>query len=180
VLQQVREKMMADAYDPGEAVMRDRVVTALIEYFKSQNQFDCIDYLTLKLEDCSAAEIDDILGLTPRQRDYLQQRFKYHVEKFSQQHEWELVHQWLGVNLDASLGMTPEEWTGFLASLPAQEQRFIALKQAQATDESLTDEAIAQTLGWTPKKVNRTWSKMLKQAWNYRNQSRKGGEESEE
>jgi hypothetical protein len=76
--------------------------------------------------------------------------------------------------------MTPEEWTGFLASLPAQEQRFIALKQAQATDESLTDEAIAQTLGWTSKKVNRTWSKMLKQAWNYRNQSRKGGEESEE
>jgi hypothetical protein len=176
VLQQVREKMRADAYDPGEAVMRDRVITALTDYFKTQNQLDCIDYLALKLEDCSAAEIDDILGLSPRQRDYLQQRFKYHVEKFSQQHEWELVHQWLGANLDASLGMTPEEWTGFLASLPTDQQRFIALKQAQISDATLDDEKIAQTLGWTAKKINRTWSKLLKQAWDFRNQSRRGPE----
>lgn len=65
ILNQVREKMRAKAYDPGETVMRDRVITALIDYFKAQDQLDCIDYLSLKLEDCSAAEIDDILGLTP-------------------------------------------------------------------------------------------------------------------
>lgn len=176
ILNQVREKMRAEAYDPGETVMRDRVITALIDYFKAQDQLDCIDYLSLKLEDCSAAEIDDILGLTPRQRDYLQQRFKYHVEKFSQQHEWELVHQWLGVNLDASLGMTPEEWAGFLASLPTDQQQLIRLKQAQSEQSDGDDEALARALGWTSKKVSRTWSKLLKQAWNYRNQSRRDDE----
>ncbi|MFH7245795.1 MAG: hypothetical protein ACHWZW_23445 [Spirulina sp.] len=168
VVQQVRDKLKTDAYDPGEAVMRDRVITSLIEYFKSQNQMDCIDYLTLKLEDCSAAEIDDILGLSSRQRDYLQQRFKYHVEKFAQQHEWDLVHQWLGANLEDSLGMTPEKWQDFLASLPVDQRRLIDLKQTQG---QASDETLAQALGWTPKKVHRTWSKLLKQAWDYRNQS---------
>ena len=80
-----------------------------MQYLKAQNQTDCIDYLVLKLQDCSAAEIDEILGLSARERDYLQQRFKYHIEKFSQQHEWELVHQWLGANLESRLGMTPTE-----------------------------------------------------------------------
>ncbi|HIK45567.1 MAG TPA: hypothetical protein IGR64_11890 [Leptolyngbyaceae cyanobacterium M65_K2018_010] len=173
ILQEVREKMREEAYDPGEAVMRDRVIHTLIEYFKAQNQWDCIDYLTLKLEDCSAAEIDDILGLSPRQRDYLQQRFKYHIEKFSQQHEWELVHQWLGANLEARLGMTPEEWSVFFDGLPSEQQQFLALKQAQVKNTELDDRAIAQTLGWTPKKVNRAWTHLLKQAWDFRNQHRR-------
>lgn len=168
VVQQVRDKLKTDAYDPGEAVMRDRVINALVAYFKAQNQTDCIDYLVLKLEDCSAAEIDEILGLSPRQRDYLQQRFKYHVEKFSQQHEWDLVHQWLGANLEASLGMTPDQWQGFLASLPGDQRRLIDLKRRQGQAD---DDALARTLGWTPKKVHRTWSKLLKQAWDYRNQA---------
>lgn len=169
VVQQVREKMMADADDPGDGVMRDRVINTLVQYLKAQNQPDCVDYLTLKLQDCSAAEIDDILGLSARERDYLQQRFKYHVEKFSQQHEWELVHQWLGANLEARLGMTPTEWADFLVTLPTDYRRFLTLKQTQP---AISDEAIAQTLGWTPKKVQRSWTKVLKQAWNYRNQAR--------
>ncbi|MGF1519536.1 MAG: hypothetical protein ACFCVB_17285 [Nodosilinea sp.] len=169
VVQQVREKMMADADDPGDGVMRDRVINTLVEYLKAQNQPDCVDYLALKLQDCSAAEIDDILGLSARERDYLQQRFKYHVEKFSQQQEWELVHQWLGANLEACLGMTPTEWADFLITLPTDQRRFLTLKQTQP---AISDEAIAQTLGWTPKKVQRSWTKVLKQAWAYRNQAR--------
>ncbi|WP_228040875.1 hypothetical protein [Nodosilinea sp. LEGE 07088] len=172
VVQQVREKMMAETADPGDGVMRDRVVNALVQYLQDQNQPDCVDYLVLKLQDCSAAEIDDILGLSARQRDYLQQRFKYHVEKFSQHHEWELVHQWLGANLDTRLGMTPTEWSEFLASLPNDYRHFLDLKQTQPTNPDLSDAAIAQTLGWTPKKVQRNWTKVLKLAWNYRNQIR--------
>ncbi|MEB3291371.1 MAG: hypothetical protein VKI82_15750 [Leptolyngbya sp.] len=175
LMQEVRDKLKTEPYDPGAAVMRDRVIAALIDYFKAQNQADCVDYLVLKLEDCSAAEIDDILGLSPRQRDYLQQRFKYHVEKFSQQHEWHLVHQWLGANLEDSLGMTPEEWQGFLASLPPDQQRLIDLKRRQGDAD---DDTLAHSLGWTPKKVSRTWSKLLKQAWDYRNQSRRDGDKS--
>jgi hypothetical protein len=172
VVQQVREKMMTAADDPGDGVMRDRVVNALVQYLKAQNQTDCIDYLVLKLQDCSAAEIDEILGLSARERDYLQQRFKYHIEKFSQQHEWELVHQWLGANLEARLGMTPTEWVDFLATLPSDYQRFVALKQTELAEDALSQEAIAQALGWTPKKVQRNWTKVLKLAWNYRNQAR--------
>lgn len=172
VVQQVREKMMAEASDPGDGVMRDRVINTLVEYLKAQNQPDCVDYLILKLKDCSAAEIDDILGLSARERDYLQQRFKYHVEKFSQQHEWQLVHQWLGANLEARLGMTPTEWADFLTTLPADYRRFLTLKQQQSADNALTDEAIAQTLGWTPKKGQRNWTKLLKLAWTFRNQAR--------
>lgn len=169
VVQQVREKMMAEASDPGDGVMRDRVVKALTQYLKAQDQSDCVDYLVLKLQDCSAAEIDEILGLSARERDYLQQRFKYHVEKFSQQHEWELVHQWLGANLEARLGMTPSGWADFLATLPDDYRQFLTLKQTQP---ALGDEAIAQTLGWTPKRVQRNWTKLLRLAWTFRNQTR--------
>jgi hypothetical protein len=171
VVYEVREKMSEDSYDPADAVMRDRIITSLVDYLKAQNQHDCVDYLALKLQDCSAAEIDDILGITPRERDYLQQRFKYHVEKFAQQQEWELVHQWLEANLEQRLGLTPEEWTQFIETLSPEQQRFVGLKQAQQTDGSITNEAIAKTLGWTPKKVNRSWSTILKLAWNHRNQS---------
>ncbi|WP_278002881.1 hypothetical protein [Nodosilinea sp. LEGE 06152] len=172
VVQQVREKMMAESSDPGDGVMRDRVINALMQYLKAQNQPDCVNYLVLKLQDCSAAEIDDILGLSARERDYLQQRFKYHVEKFSQQHEWQLVHQWLGANLEARLGMTPTEWADFLATLTPDYRRFLTLKQQQVSDAALGDDAIAQALGWTPKKVQRNWTKVLKLAWTFRNQAR--------
>ncbi|MGF1567645.1 MAG: hypothetical protein ACFCVD_06195 [Nodosilinea sp.] len=172
VFQQVRDKMMSEDYDAGDTVMRDRVVNALMQYLKEQDQADCVDYLVLKLEDCSAAEIDDILGLSARKRDYLQQRFKYHVEKFAQHHQWELVHQWLGANLEAQLGMTLEEWSGFLSHLSPEQRQLVDLKQGQPADPTLTDEAIAERLGWTPKKVQRNWSQVLKLAWEYRNQSR--------
>jgi hypothetical protein len=172
VVQQVREKMMAEAHDPGDGVMRDRVVQALVQYLKDQNQPDCVDYLVLKLQDCSAAEIDSILGLSPRERDYLQQRFKYHIEKFSQQHEWELVHQWLGANLEARLGMTSTEWANFLATLPEDYRQLITLKQTQPSTDALTDKAIAEAMGWTLKKAQRHWTKLLKLAWAFRNQAR--------
>jgi len=87
MMQQVRSKMVAAASDPAEAVLRDRVVAELIEYLELQGQSDCVDYLVLKMEDRAAPEIDEILGLTARQRDYLQQRFKYHVEKFARSEE---------------------------------------------------------------------------------------------
>jgi hypothetical protein len=171
VMQQVRDRMTAEAKDPGDAVMRDRIINTLMQYLKDQDQQDCVNYLVLKLKDCSAAEIDDILGLSARERDYLQQRFKYHVEKFAQQHEWELVHQWLGANLEADLGLTPEEWSDFLTQLSPELQQLVAHKRQQHGDATYSDEAIASTLGWTPKKVSRSWTKVLKLAWKYRNQA---------
>ena len=75
------------------------------------------------LQHSASSDIDQNLGLTARQRDYLQQRFKYHVEKFARSHNWQLVHEWLGADLDQKLGMVSDKWAAFLATLsPEQKQ----------------------------------------------------------
>lgn len=171
ILNQIREKIaLAPSVDSEEAAMRDRVIKALMQYFSQQNQPECLDYLVLKLKDATNTEIEGILAISARQRDYLQQRFKYHVEKFSQDYQWELVHQWLGANLENSLGMTPDQWQQFLAVLEPQHRRLIALKQSPAGAARLDDRAIASRLGCTPKQVKRAWTAILRQAWQYRNQ----------
>lgn len=165
VVQQVREQMVADAVDPSDSVLRDRVINELIQYLESQDQQDCIDYLVLKLQDLSAPEIDEILNLSPRQRDYLQQRFKYHVEKFARSQRWQLVHQWLGADLDQNLGMPPQKWAAFQETLQPEQRQLIQLKGTNATDQ-----AIAKTLRCTPKQVHKRWVKVLELAWQFRNQ----------
>jgi hypothetical protein len=163
-VQQVREQMVAEANDPSESAVRDRVIDTLIEYFEAQGQTDCIDYLVLRLQDLPANEIDEILGLSSRQRDYLQQRFKYHVEKFSRTHNWKLVHQWLGADLDQNLGMSPRQWTQFRDHLSAEQQRLLDLKR-QGSD----DATIANALKCTPKQAQKRWTQLLDLAWQARN-----------
>ena len=87
LLQQLRSKMVADSGDMSESALRDRVIGQLIAHLRSQGQEQCVDYLLLKLEDLSAPEIEEILGIDSRQRDYLQQRFKYHIEKTAVLHK---------------------------------------------------------------------------------------------
>jgi hypothetical protein len=172
-IQQIREKMVANTVDPSEAVLRDRIIKELITYLEDQGQQACVDYLTLRLQDMAAAEIDEVLGLTSRQRDYLQQRFKYHVEKFAQFHRWELVHQWLGADLDKNFGLSPQEWMVFLAQLSDEQVKLLTLKQQQLADpeQGPSDMVIAQALKWTPKRVERRWGKLISLAWKVRNQA---------
>ena len=165
VVQQVREQMVADTIDPSESVLRDRVIAELIQYLESQGQSDCIDYLVLKLQDLAAPEIDEILGLTARQRDYLQQRFKYHMGKFARNHNWKLVHQWLGADLDQNLGMAPQRWESFQQQLSPEQQQLLQLKQARVSESE-----IAQNLGCTLKQTQKRWSQLLDLAWQFRNQ----------
>jgi phage terminase small subunit len=178
VVQQVREQMVSDVVDPAESVLRDRVIQELTQYLEVQNQSDCADYLALKLQDLSVGEIDDVLGLTPRQRDYLQQRFKYHVEKFARSHRWQLVHQWLGADLDQNLGMPRQQWESFVQQLSAEQRELLNLKGIPVNNHSSTarskisysDEEIAKALKCTPKQVHRRWVKLLELAWQARNQ----------
>ncbi|MDX2100160.1 MAG: HetZ-related protein [Leptolyngbyaceae cyanobacterium bins.59] len=165
-MQQVRERMTTEVVDPAESVLRDRVIHQLAKYLEEQDQQDCIDYLVLKLQDLSAPEIDQILELSPRQRDYLQQRFKYHVEKFARSQEWKLVHQWLGADLDQNLGLSSQQWDAFTDQLSAEQQQLLQMKRSQASDQT-----IAQTLRCTPKQVQRRWQQMLDIAWQTRNSS---------
>lgn len=164
MIQQLREQMVAETIDPADSVIRDRVITELIEYLEEQDQSACIDYLVLKLKDLSAPEIDDILGLSPRERDYLQQRFKYHVEKFSRSHRWQLVHQWLGADLDQNLGMSQRQWEAFVSQLSLEQQELLQLK-----GRHLEDQEIAKVLKCTPKQVQKRWVRLLELAWQTRN-----------
>jgi hypothetical protein len=174
-LQQVREQMVTEAVDPADRVLRDRVIQELMDYLETQEQQDCIDYFVLRLQDLPASEIDEILGLTARQRDYLQQRFKYHVEKFAQVHNWELVHQWLGIDLERNLGLSSHQWQAFIDTLSPLQQNLLQLKRDRTSsgDETLDATELSELLGCTPKRVQRTWGQILSKAWKYRNQANK-------
>jgi hypothetical protein len=145
VMQQVRERLVANTTDPHDAVLRDRVIGELVQYL-------------------AAPEIDDILGLTPRQRDYLQQRFKYHVEKFSRSSHWQLVHQWLGADLDQKLGLSSKQWDAFVGQLDYTQQQLLELKQA-----NLSDLEIVKALKITRKQVEKRWTHLLEMASLFRN-----------
>ena len=163
-MQQVRSRLVAESTDPSEAVLRDRVVSELVQYLEAQGHADCADYLILKMQDLAAPDIDNILGLTPRQRDYLQQRFKYHVEKFSRSSHWKLVHQWLGADLDQKLGMTSDQWEVFVGQLDEAQQQLLALKQQHKSDPE-----ISKAIGYTAKQVQKRWTNILDIAWKVRN-----------
>jgi len=164
-VQQIRSQMIAKpGFDPSEESERNRVITELMKYLESQGQSDCMNYLTLKLQDLSAPEIDQILGLTSRQRDYLQQRFKYHVEKFAKQHQWQLVHQWLGAGLEHKLGLSSQQWDIFWHQLTPQQQEIFELKTACQSDQ-----LISKAVQCTPKQLQKRWTQMLELAWSIRN-----------
>jgi hypothetical protein len=165
MMQQIRAKMVSDTADSTDGVLRDRVIEELVAYFEAQDQPACVDYLLLKMEDLSAPEIEKTLGLTTRERDYLQQKFKYHIEKFSRVANWELVHQWLGAEIDRKLGLTDRQWEVFAAQLSIEQQSFMNLKQANHSDKSIMD-----TLRLTEKKFKLRWSELLQLAAQIRNQ----------
>ncbi len=164
IVQQVREQMVSDAIDPTDSVIRDRVVSELIAYLEEQGQTNCVEYLVLKLKDCSAPDIDEILQLSPRERDYLQQRFKYHVEKFAKSHRWQLVHQWLGADIDQNLGLSQSQWQLFIAQLSSDEMLLLELKGQQVEDSE-----IAKRLKCTLKQLQKRWVRLLELAWQVRN-----------
>ncbi|AFY65410.1 hypothetical protein GEI7407_0912 [Geitlerinema sp. PCC 7407] len=164
-LQQVRDQMVAQDNDAPEATLRTKVINELTAYLKQRKQADCAEYFQLRLKDFSASEIEAHMGLTPRERDYLQQRFKYHLIRFALSHEWELVHQWLEADLEKNLGLTPQQWQELQQRITVSQARLLELKQARQPDG-----AIAQKLGCSLTQVQRQWSKLLEQAWEIRNQ----------
>lgn len=165
VIQQLRLAMATQpGPEPKEDTLRSVVITELMNYLEQRQQSDCADYFTLRLQDLSAQEIEEILGLTPRQRDYLQQRFKYHLIRFALLHRWELVHEWLEASLQTNLGLTPQQWQVYTAQLDEKQRSLLKLKQ-----QGKTDEKIAKTLGLSMAQLQKRWFKILEQAWEIRN-----------
>ncbi|MCC3595140.1 heterocyst differentiation protein HetZ [Microcoleus sp. PH2017_28_MFU_U_A] len=149
--------------------LRQNVIDELVAYLKERNQQECADYFILRLQDLPTNEIESLLNITPRQRDYLQQRFKYHLLRFAMSHRWELVHQWLEADLDKNLGLLPSQWQIFGDQIGPEGQRLLKLKQ-----QGLSESAIAQTLGSTVAQVQKRWFKLLELAWELRNRSDSG------
>ncbi|WP_199307393.1 heterocyst differentiation protein HetZ [Alkalinema sp. FACHB-956] len=163
-IQQLREQMVAQETEPAEDTLRQNVVQELINYLEERNQKDCVDYFVLRLQDLPANEIEKILGLTPRQRDYLQQRFKYHLVRFTFTHRWELVHQWLEIDLDRNLGLSLKQWDDFNRGLTQQQQMIVQLKKSKTPDAD-----IARSVGCTVNQLQKQWFKLLEIAWEIRN-----------
>lgn len=163
-IQQVREQMVAQETEPAEDTLRHTVISELIDYLDKHNQSDCADYFVLRLQDLPAGEIESIMRLTARQRDYLQQRFRYHLIRFALSHRWELVHQWLEADLERNLGLTSQQWQTFLNRLTPQQRQLLELKQ-----QKWPDEKIAQVLGCTLNQLQKLWFKLLELAWEMRN-----------
>ncbi|MBW4634865.1 MAG: heterocyst differentiation protein HetZ [Iphinoe sp. HA4291-MV1] len=164
-VQQLRSAMATQPEpEPQEDTLRSVVITELMNYLEERQQSDCADYFALRLQDLSAQEIESILGLTPRQRDYLQQRFKYHLIRFALLHRWELVHEWLEADLHTNLGLTPQQWEVYTAQLDEKQRSLLELKQ-----QGHPDEKIAKTLGLSMAQLQKRWFKILEQAWEIRN-----------
>lgn len=164
-VQQVRSVMVNQAEpEMPEDTLRSVVINELMSYLTEREQKDCADYFALRLQDLSAQEIENILGLTPRQRDYLQQRFKYHLIRFALLHRWELVHEWLEADLNSNLGLTPVQWEAFTNKLGEKELSLLELKQ-----KGEGDDRIAKALNLSIPQLQKRWFKLLEQAWEIRN-----------
>ncbi len=170
-VQQVREAMVAQEPEPAEDSLRETVIKELMAYLDERNQQACADYFALRLQDLPTHEIEAILGLTPRERDYLQQRFKYHLIRFALGHRWELVHEWLEADLEHNLGLTPQQWQDFQGQIEPEWRQLLEMKQ-----KGLPDEAIAKTLSCTATQVQKRWFKLLELAWDIRNRSGGSGD----
>lgn len=174
-IQQVREVMVASEPEPLESSLREKVIEELFAYLEERQQSDCADYFTLRLQDLPTSEIEQLLNLTPRQRDYLQQRFKYHLIRFALSHRWELVHQWLEADLEQNLGLTPQEWHLFQQKMNPQQRELLELKQ-----QGKPVNEIALGLNCTVTQVEKRWFKLLELAWDIRNRSVSGSGASED
>jgi len=173
-VQQLRSAMATQPEpEPQEETLRSVVVAELLNYLEERQQSDCADYFSLRLQDLSAQEIESILGLTPRQRDYLQQRFKYHLIRFALLHRWELVHEWLEADLRTNLGLTPQQWQTYTMELDDKQRSLLVLKQ-----QGQPDEKIAKTLGLSMAQLQKRWFKILEQAWEIRNSLVSGSDAS--
>ncbi len=163
-ISEVREQIVSQESEPAEEALRQKVIRELIDYLEQRQQNDCADYFILRLEDLPTQEIESILGLTPRQRDYLQQRFKYHLIRFALSHRWELVHQWLEADLERNLGLTPQQWADLQQHIGERQTQLLLLKQQGASDAEIMSQ-----LDCTATQLKKRWFKILKQAWEIRN-----------
>jgi hypothetical protein len=141
-----------------------KLVSELIKFLSEREQYDCIKYFKLRLQELEAHEINQQLGLQPKQRDYLQQRFKHHLGAFRKKYGWQLYHQWLNADVENNLGLTSSDWSRFTDGLTDQQRRIMELRKKESGEG-----AIARCLGMTKNQVAKQWELVLDKACLIRN-----------
>jgi hypothetical protein len=86
------------------------------------------------------------------------------VQKFARTSGWQLVHQWLGADVDQKLGLSSKQWEAFVGQLDQEQQQLLDLKRAKSSDFE-----IVKALKITPKQVQKRWTKVLEMASLIRN-----------
>ena len=163
-LQRLREEISAKTLTESGSSVPERVVEQLMNYLVENGQQDCADYFRLRLMDLPTTEIEEILGITPRERDYLQQRFKYHLLKFSFAHHWELVHEWLGEELGKNLGLTPQQLEYLQDKITPTQAKLLTMKQ-----RGMSNTETSNALNLTEVQLRKQWSLLLEAARDIRN-----------
>jgi len=164
LLQRVRDEISEMPVEAqSEAIDAWGIVQALESWLEERGQQDCITYLRLRMEDAGVERIEAEMGLTKRQRDYLQQKFRYHADKFlvSDVH-WRLAHSYLEASTDELLGLSESSWEEF-ADTVANDPKLdpeIAIAVLRNLDLE-TDEEIARASGCTPYKAYRARVRIL-------------------
>lgn len=164
LVKQLRSFLASNTNNIPDISLRDTIIEEVIQYLESRNQQDCAEYFILRLQDLTTHEIETILEINSRERDYLQQRFRYHLVKFALSHRWELVHQWLEADLERNLGLTTQEWQFFQNQLTPQQNQLLQLKR-----QEMAIAEIARRIKLTPTQTEKQWYKLLELAWEIRN-----------
>lgn len=160
----VLAEIITQTNESPEPSLRGEVIAQLLAYLRENNQEECADYFTLRLLDLSTQEIESLLQINSRERDYLQQRFRYHLARFALSHHWELVHEWLGAGLIHNLGLTSQQWQELNSQLHEKQIELLRLKKQGIKDA----DAIAQ-LRLTNSQFKKYWTNILERAWEIRN-----------
>lgn len=106
VLEEIVDKAQDVEWLDGQAIFE-----ALVDWFNERSQPDCIEYLRLRMQDADVDLIEAKMGLSKKERDYLQQKFSYHVGKFClSDRYWRLAHEWLNIAPEDHLGLDLSQW----------------------------------------------------------------------
>lgn len=158
----------------NESVWKD-VYVSLLDYlkntpFKSSTPELVSDYTESYVSGVSTREFASKHAMTMRRAGHLQEKVRYHVDKFSVSKGRDIVNDWLNVGLDNSLGMLPSEYQYFIDSLDDRETKvFKMYKKGETLDK------IATALNISEYKAGNCLEKILLKAKKIRNGNKGNG-----
>jgi hypothetical protein len=165
--QAVMQHQETQAFEEQQT-MRASVIQEFQDYLAEQVEPVAAQWLQLHLQGESQEAIAQALNLPIKQVYRLREKISYHaIRVFGFKHKPELVAGWLGTSLqDHSLGLTPEMWQKYWATLNTFQQQLLdGLKAGQTMD------AIAKQHNLKTNQVMGEWSKLYLAAQELRSAS---------